>query len=167
MRIPYCGQTITVTVEYKYPSRGHIVMKRNPFTPEQIKLLEANPYTYRVTEHRLTLTVEAKQEILKMKEEGLPACQIVKKLGYDLDIIGESRAYGLVFGAKAQANSERGLHVGYPKRIGKRLDPERLNKLPTNPETFAKLINEVSYLRQEVDFLKKISQIGTSKKHEE
>ena len=156
MRIPYCGQTITVTVEYKYPSRGHIVMKRNPFTPEQIKLLEANPYTYRVTEHRLTLTVEAKQEILKMKEEGLPACQIVKKLGYDLDIIGESRAY-----------SERGLHVGYPKRIGKRLDPERLNKLPTNPETFAKLINEVSYLRQEVDFLKKISQIGTSKKHEE
>ncbi len=125
-------------------------MKRNPFTPEQIKLLEANPYTYRVTEHRLALTVEAKQEILKMKEEGLPACQIVKKLGYDLDIIGESRAYGLVFGAKVQAKSERGLHV-----------------LPTNPETFAKLINEVSYLRQEVDFLKKISQIGTSKKHEE
>ena len=39
MRIPYCGQTITVTVEYKYPSRGHIVMKRNPFTPEQIKLV--------------------------------------------------------------------------------------------------------------------------------
>ena len=73
----------------------------------------------------------------------------------------------VVQSAKLQASSERGLHVGYPKRYGKRLSSESIDKLPSNPESFAKLTNEVAYLRQEVDFLKKISQIGASKKHEE
>ena len=139
----------------------------SPFTPEEIKILEANPHTHHLTQYKIYLTIEAKQKILDMKAQKMPACQIIQKLGYDLDIIGQYRAYSMVWGAKNQALSEKGLRVGYPKRTGKRLDPERINNLPTNPETFAKLINEVSYLRQEVDFLKKISQIGASKKHEE
>ncbi len=121
--------------------------KQQSFTPEQIRILEENPYTDHMTQYRLNLTVEAKVQILEMVKQGLTCCQITKALGYDLDIIGEKRAYGMILGAKDQAKSERGLRTGYPKRVGKRLDPERVNNLPTNPETFAKLINEVFYLK--------------------
>lgn len=138
-----------------------------PFTPEQIKILKSNPYTHHLSDKRIFLTIEAKEKILELVKQKMPAYQIIKSMGYDYDFIDRKHAEGMVQGAKLQASSERGLHVGYPKRYDKRLDPESINKLPTNPESFAKLTNEVAYLRQEVDFLKKISQIGVSKKQDE
>ena len=141
--------------------------RRPPFTPEQIKILEANPYTHHLSNRCIFLTIEAKEKILELVEQKMPAYQIIKSMGYDYDFIDRKCAEGMVQSAKLQASSERGLHVGYPKRYGKRLSSESIDKLPSNPESFAKLTNEVAYLRQEVDFLKKISQIGTSKKHEE
>ena len=129
--------------------------KKKAFTPEEQRILAENPNTYHVTRTMLSLTLEAKKHILEMTEKNYPYAKIMKELGYNLDIIGMSRAHGLVWHVKKEAQSELGLHEGYVRTKGKRLSDEDIKGLPTNPESFGKLINELSYLRQEVEFLKK------------
>ena len=142
-------------------------MSKKTFTPEEQRILAENPNTYHVTSTRLYLTLDAKQRILEMTEKNYPYTKIMKELGYNLDIIDMTRAHGLVWHVKKEAQSEQGLHEGYVRTKGKRLSDEDIKCLSTNPESFGKLINELSYLRQEVDFLKKISQIKNTKKRDE
>jgi hypothetical protein len=146
---------------------GKHMNKKKAFTPEEQRILAENPNTYHVTRTMLSLTLEAKKRILEMTEKNYPYAKIMKELGYNLDIIGMSRAHGLVWHVKKEAQSELGLHEGYVRTKGKRLSDEDIKGLPTNPESFGKLINELSYLRQEVEFLKKISQVKNTKKRDE
>lgn len=141
--------------------------KKKEFTPDEQRILAENPNTYHVTSNMLYLTLNAKKRILEMIEKNYPYTKIMKELGYDLDIIGMTRANGLVWHVKKEAQSELGLHEGYVRTKRKRLSDEDLKRLPTNPESFGKLINELSYLRQEVEFLKKISQVKNTKKRDE
>lgn len=131
--------------------------KKKEFTPDEQRILAENPNTYHVTSNMLYLTLSAKKRILEMIEKNYPYTKIMKELGYDLDIIGMTRANGLVWHVKKEAQSELGLHEGYVRTKRKRLSDEDIKRLPTNPESFGKLINELSYLRQEVEFLKKMS----------
>ncbi len=129
--------------------------KKNEFTPEEQRILAENPNTYHITSSILYLTLDAKKRILEMVEKNYPYAKIMKELGYNLDIIGKTRARGLVWHVKNEAQSELGLHEGYIRTKRKRLSDEDIKSLPTNPESFGKLVNELSYLRQEVEFLKK------------
>ena len=61
------------------------------FTPEEIKILEANPYTRRVSAGSLSITMEAKQRVLELYETGITSRQIVEALGYDYEILGGQR----------------------------------------------------------------------------
>ena len=139
-------------------------MRKKPYTSEEIAKLEANPYTLQATSHRLQLTLEAKGKVLEMLEAGFTASKILRNLGYDTEMLGQASVDGLVYGVKKQARSVYGLHEGYKKRQGKRLESEDIGTLPVNAETVVKLINEVAYLRQEVEFLKKVSSLGDTKK---
>lgn len=123
------------------------------FTPAEIELLKQNPNTFRVTPNRLYLTLHAKERIVEMWEKHYSFSCIMEELGYDIDVVGIPRAHGLVERAREEAASPYGLHEGYfraPKRIG----ISELAELH-GEESVSKLKNEVVYLRQEMDFLKK------------
>lgn len=128
------------------------------FTPEEIKVLEANPYTRRVSASGLSITMEAKQRVLELYETGLTSRQIVEALGYDYEILGGQRMKNIVRNTRKEAASPCGLHEGYPRTAAVRMDNEEIEQLDNSAISYARLKNEVIYLREEVKFLKKLSQ---------
>lgn len=133
-------------------------MGRKRFTAEEIKELEVNPYTLSVTENRLTITLAAKEKVLELYEANKTRRQIAAALGYDFDLLGEERMKNMIRGIRREAESASGLHEVYARTGRKRMSKEEIEELECDPASYAKLKNEVVYLRQEVEFLKKISQ---------
>lgn len=104
----------------------------------------------------------ATEQIVRLREKNHSYTLIMEELGYDLSIIGLTRAHGLVGHTIEQANSKQGLHEGY-KRPPKRIGLSEIANLQ-GEESVSKLKNEVLYLRQEMDFLKKISCLANTEK---
>jgi len=129
--------------------------KDQGFSDEEILILRNNPYTFSVSRKRFTLTLEGKKFVLKLHEEGFNYRQIMEELGYDPEMLGLQRAKNLVRYTRREAESELGLHEGYSRTAKIRLSEEELEQLVCNPTSYAKLKNEVIYLRKEVEFLKK------------
>ena len=134
------------------------------FTAAEIKELEKNPNTLKVTDAHLSLTKTAKEEVLALIREGLSAYQIVKKLGYDPKVLGKSRCDGIRYCVLKEDEAGHEQRQGYPDRRSKRMSIEEIEGLPLDRESVSRMRNELIYLRQEVDFLKKISQVVKSGK---
>ena len=132
--------------------------KYSSFNPEEIRILKENPNTASVTQSRLSVTLEAKKTILELYQAGWTFRRIVEDLGYDPKMLGEQRMKNMVRNVRREADSRIGLHEGYLRTAGTRMDDEEIEQLDCNPASYAKLKNEVVYLRKEVEFLKKISQ---------
>lgn len=128
------------------------------FTPEEIRILSENPNTFEVSTYRLAFSKEAKERILELSAAGKSARGIVIELGYDPEMLGHSRVKNIAYYVGQEAESGRGIHQGYTKRSKKRITPAQIAELEENAKSYAKLKNEVIYLREEVEFLKKISQ---------
>lgn len=146
-------------------AKGRMKMAtQRKFTPKEIKVFEANPYTYRVTENRISFTLEAKEKMLELLASKSPR-QTMKAMGYDPDVLGAQRIRSLVKHLREEAKSNAGLHQGYKKRVVRKpLTTDEIAELGTDEESYARLKNEVVYLRAEVEFLKKISQQAISGK---
>jgi len=132
--------------------------KYSSFNQEEIRILKENPNTASVTTSRLSVTLEAKKIILEFHQAGWTSRRIVEELGYDPKMLGEQRMKNMVRNVRREADSRIGLHEGYLRTAGTRMDVEEIEQLDCNPTSYAKLKNEVVYLRKEVEFLKKISQ---------
>jgi hypothetical protein len=132
--------------------------KYSSFNEEQIRILKENPYTLSVTQSRISVTLEAKKLILELYQAGWTCRRIVEELGYDSKMLGEQRTKNIVRNVRREAESKNGLHQGYLRTAGTRMSEEEIEQLECNPGSYAKLKNEVIYLRKEVEFLKKISQ---------
>lgn len=128
------------------------------FTDDDIQELSKNPYTLSVTGNRLSVTLAAKEKILELFNEGRSRRQIMAELGYDPDLLGDDRVKNIIRSTRREAESAQGLHEGYSRAAKKHLDKEEIEQLDESASSYAKLKNEVIYLRQEVEFLKKISQ---------
>ena len=138
-------------------------MERSAFTKREIQLLKHNPYTYQVSEYQIFFTKEFKEEFWRRYQEGESPRRIVEALGYDPDMLGTSRLSGIQINIKKQANRPEGFSEG--KRNCKRIK-SGLYSVENNPtdETIVKMQHEILYLRQEIEFLKKISSVVDSKK---
>ena len=134
------------------------------FTKEEIEELEKNPNTLKATASHLSLTKSAKEEVLALVREGLSAYQIVKKLGYDAEMLGKSRWDEIRYCVLKEDEAGHEQREGYPDRRSKRMSIEEIEDLPLDRESVSRMRNELIYLRQEVDFLKKISQVVKSGK---
>ena len=132
--------------------------KQSSFTQEETRILKENPNTAKVTENRISLTLDAKQTILELNQNGLTPREIIIQLGYNPEILGKNRMRNMVRNVLRDVASEQGLHEGYLRTARTRMDDETIEKLECNSASYAKLKNEVIYLRKEVEFLKKISQ---------
>ena len=127
------------------------------YTTKEMKELRANPYTFKVTKNKLYFTVEFKEAFWTAYEAGMAPRKIIEDLGYDLKIFGQKQIDSMVQSIKKQARSGRGFIEGENRIRRKKNDleiPE--DDLVDSKETLRNILNELKYLRQEVDFLKKI-----------
>ena len=132
--------------------------KSTVFTEEEMQILKGNPNTAKLTPTRLSVTSKAKHFILERTHKGLKPREIVIELGYDPEVLGEYRTRNMVRNVLRDVETGQGIHEGYLRTAGKRMDDATISELDCNPASYAKLKNEVIYLRKEVEFLKKISQ---------
>ena len=127
------------------------------YTAKEMKLLKANPYTFRVTKNKLYFTVEFKEAFWTAYQAGMAPRKIMEDLGYDLEMFGQKQIDSIVQRIKYQAESGKGFRQGenHDRRKKDGLSiPEAASA--ESKEALADILNEVKYLRQEVDFLKKI-----------
>ncbi|MEE3386370.1 MAG: HTH domain-containing protein [Prevotella sp.] len=127
------------------------------FSEEEMEILNENPYTYKVTQNQLHFTAKFKQLFWEKYCKGMTPRQIVAECGYDPEMLGTSRIMGIQQHICNAARKGESFHTGAQPR-GPKKPPE------TPEEELKQLKGEVEYLRQEVDFLKKISSVRISGK---
>ena len=133
------------------------------YTPKQIRELKANPYTYNVTKNKLYFTSKFKEDFWISYQAGNAPRKILTDLGYNLDYFEQKQIDSIVQRIKKQALSGNGFTEGEnrQKRVPmKATSEEELS----SPQSIERMQNELLYLRQEVEFLKKIIIADNSRK---
>ena len=122
-------------------------MSKAKFTPDQQQLLRNNPYTVRVTENVLNLSKEFKDIFYKEYLSCALPRDILEKYGYPADILGKQRIWGISHMIRKQFEDAGEFRdVRTPGTPTTAASPE---------EKLRQLEHQVSYLTQEVEFLKK------------
>lgn len=135
------------------------------YTPKQIKKLEANPYTLKVTKNKLYFTIKFKEDFWISYQAGNAPRKILSDLGYDLEYFGQKQIDSLVQRIKKEALSGNGFREGENRE--RRIPMKATNREElSSPQPIERMQNELLYLRQEVEFLKKIIMTNNSKKRE-
>lgn len=126
------------------------------YTQKQIKELKSNPYTLQVSDKRIFFTIEFKKIFWKKYQAGMSPRSIFKELDYNLDYFGQKQIDSIVQRVKKEALAGE-FTEGY----------SRINRIKINepssditPQNIKQMQNELLYLRQEVDFLKKVLKTG-------
>lgn len=90
-------------------------------------------------------------------QAGVAPRKIMEDLRYDLEMFGQKQIDSIVQRIKKQAQEGNGFRQG-ENRTRRRKDELTMPKgSPSDSdETLVRIMNEVKYLRQEVDFLKKL-----------
>ena len=127
------------------------------YTAKEMKLLKANPYTFKVTKNKLYFTIEFKEAFWTAYQAGFAPRKILQDLGYDLEMFGQKQIDSMVQSIKRQAQDGNGFREGEDRSRRKKSGlPVPEGASTESKEALEGLWNEVKYLRQEVDFLKKI-----------
>lgn len=133
------------------------------YTEKQIKELKKNPYVFKVTKHKLYYTAKFKEDFWVSYQAGNTPRKILRDFGFDINIFGQKQIDSLVQHIKKQALSRNGFTEGEnrQRRVPvKATSEEELSSL----QSIERMQNELLYLRQEVEFLKKIIIADNSKK---
>ena len=135
------------------------------YTPKQIKKLEANPYTLKVTKNKLYFTIKFKEDFWINYQAGNAPRKILSDLGYDLEYFGQKQIDSIVQRIKKEALSGNGFREGENRERQIPVKATNREEL-SSPQSIERMQNELLYLRQEVEFLKKIIMTNNSKKRE-
>ena len=131
-------------------------MAKRKFTPEEIAEMNHNPFVKQVTESKISFTIEFKESFWKRARSGEPLAEIIKAFGLDPEVLGYYRIKGIY----AHLNEQ--VAAGLPftdKRHIRSPENTIINKPPSSREQIVKirtLEHEVLYLKQELEFIKKI-----------
>ncbi len=131
-------------------------MSKVKFTQEQQQLLRETPYTIHVTADVLSLSKEFKEIFHKEYLSGALPRDILQKYGYPADVLGKQRIWGISHCIRKQFE-ETG-------EFSDTRTPAVSKTEATTEEKIRQLEHQVSYLTQEVEFLKKISSIRSTRK---
>ncbi len=134
------------------------------YTPEQVAILAQNPYTHSVTQYSIKFTLEFKQFFVsQMNKPGMTTPKILNAAGYDSHLFTRSVMDHLRKELKKQASSPTGLKpptglsqvertaVFAAKDLSKQRTQTSINELQ----------DRIVHLEEQVEFLKKISQLKT------
>lgn len=127
------------------------------YTKKQQKELEKNPYTYKATENRIFFTKEFKKVFWIKYNAGMSPRAILKELGYDLSYFSQSQIDNIVQHLRKKSIAGEEFSEGYAKEKRPNI---KLPKPDTSLETIQQMQNEITYLKQEIEFLKKVSDQG-------
>ena len=133
------------------------------YTVKQIKQLERNPYVFEVTKHKLYYTDKFKEDFWISYQAGNTPRKILKDFGFDIDIFGQKQINSLVQHIKKQALSGNGFSEGENRQRRVPMKATSEEEL-SSPQSIERMQNELLYLRQEVEFLKKIIIADNSRK---
>jgi hypothetical protein len=139
-------------------------MSRRQFTEEQINILRQNPYVFSVTGARLTLTKEFKEIFMTAYQAGELPRSILEDHGFDIGILGERRIWSISQHIREEYKKYGEFHEGYGPRSSRSTPPTNPNQPLSEKDELRQLRHEVDYLKQEMEFLKKISSIRTTRK---
>lgn len=132
------------------------------YTKKELKELNENPYTLKATKNKVSHTAEFKRVFWTKYQAGMSPRRILEELGYNPNMFGQKRIDSLVQHIKKQALSGSGFTEG--------LNRTKRVKIVSNeeftPESFAQMQHEVLYLKQEVEFLKKITKEANTKRRQ-
>lgn len=123
------------------------------FNKDEIEILKNNKYTYKVSENSIKFTVEFKELMFKRLNDGFSAPTILEDCGYDLSILGAERPKGIACHIREEYKVNGSFHAGR-KMCSLQDDLENGNISPS--KALIKMQAEIIYLRQQVEFLKKI-----------
>lgn len=127
------------------------------YTAKEMKLLKANPYTFKVTKNKLYFTIEFKEAFWTVYQAGMAPRKILEDLGYDLGMFGQKQIDSMVQSIKRQAQDRNGFSQGENRMRRKKDELPILEGTSIESKgTLTSILNEVKYLRQEVEFLKKM-----------
>ena len=136
---------------------------RRKFTPEQIEELSSNPFTSKVDFYHIWFTLEFQNLFLARYEAGETSREIFSSLGYDPEVLGDNRIYGYYRRLIKRIESGQGLtEVSGSTKVSA---PENVdyNTMPSQ-QSVASMQRELKYLRQQIEFLKKITELDNDKK---
>ena len=133
------------------------------YTAKQIKQLEKNPYVFKATKHRLYYTAKFKEDFGVSYQAGNTPRKILTDFGFDINIFGQKQIDSLVQHIKKQALAGNGFTEGETRQ---RRVPMKatLEEELSSSQSIERMQNELLYLRQEVEFLKKIIIADNSRK---
>lgn len=135
------------------------------YTPKEQKELRANPYTLKVTQKTIMFTADFKREFWSRYQAGTAPRTILKELGYDVNLFGQKKIDGLVQRIKKQAEAGKFTEgSGRERRPGMKIEEKQPELLVPSEENMGRLWHELQYLRQEVDFIKKVRPAAEEKK---
>ena len=135
------------------------------YTPKQIKELKANPYTLNVPKSKLYFTAKFKEDFWISYQAGNAPRKILLDFGYNLEYFGQKQIDDIVLRIKRQALSGNGFTEGENRQ--KRIPMKATNEEDlSSPQSIERMQNELLYLRQEVEFLKKIIIADNSRKRD-
>lgn len=122
------------------------------YTKNQISELSKNPYTFQINNKRILFTIEFKKLFWIKYQAGMSPRAILKELNYNLDCFGQKQIDSITQRIKKEALVGE-FTEGYSRnRRAKINEPD----IELTPQNIKQMQNELMYLRQEVDFLKKV-----------
>ena len=132
------------------------------YTKKELKELNENPYTLKATKNKISHTAEFKRVFWTKYQAGTSPRKILEELGYNPKMFGQKRIDSLVQHIKEQALSGNGFTEGSnrTKRV------KIISNEDFTPESFTQMQHEVLYLKQEVEFLKKITKEANTKRRQ-
>ena len=126
---------------------------RKTFTQEELKTIRNNPYVKDATAKAVHFTIAFKEEFWRLySEECLSPHRIMRQLGFDIGVIGESRVRGIVNNIRKQVNTGeafRDVRKIPEKQVQINFDNQQPSK------TIQKIHHKLMYLEQEMEFIKK------------
>ncbi|MBQ6503366.1 MAG: hypothetical protein IJI57_05585 [Flexilinea sp.] len=137
--------------------------KYSLFTPEQMDILAANKFTAKVNRRQIIFKLEFKNLFLSRYEQGYTSVEIFESCGYDPKILGRNRIYGFARRLRELVESGRPLTEDYSKALAKAPVNIDYNTMPSQLSVSA-MQRELIYLRQQVEFLKKITVLDNERK---
>ncbi len=137
--------------------------KQSIFTPEQVDILAANKFTAMVEPRYIYFTLEFKNLFLSRYEQGYSSREIFEEFGYDPNILGDNRIYGFPRRLRKQLEDKGTLTEDFPGAKAKKILNTDYNTLPSQQSVSA-MQRELIYLRQQVEFLKKLTGLDSDKK---
>lgn len=135
--------------------------KRSRFSAYEVAVLSQNPYTHEVRQTQISFTSAFKKIFWARYQAGEYIPEIFDSLGYDPNMLGIGRMYSLATNLRKCVAAGREFTSGYTRRTSKEA---KVSRKP-EPDTAA-MQHELIYLRQQVEFLKKITELdgGTKRR---